>query len=166
MTISIGDRLPNATFKTVTKDGPANIELADIVDGKRVVLFAVPGAFTPTCHLSHLPGFLEHFDSIKALGVDEVAVISVNDHFVMHEWAKASRGEGKILFLADFDASFTKSIGMDADLSAGGLGIRSRRYSMIVEDGIVRSLNIEQQRGVAEISGAANIMAQLQGVPG
>jgi glutaredoxin/glutathione-dependent peroxiredoxin len=166
MTISIGDRLPEATLKTMTPDGPANIDLGDIVRGKRVVIFAVPGAFTPTCHLSHLPGFLEHLESIKALGVDEIAVISVNDHYVMGEWAKASRGEGKILFLADHDASFTRSVGMDVDLNAAGLGIRSKRYSMIVDDGVVRSLNVEQERGIAEISGAANIMAQLQTTSG
>lgn len=161
MAISVGERLPEATLKIMTGDGPAKFELSDILTGKRTVIFAVPGAFTPTCHLTHLPGFLEHLDTIKSRGIDEVAVISVNDHFVMGEWAKATKGGGKIHFLADADATFTKSIGMDQDLTVAGLGVRSKRYSMIVEDGVVRQINIEPRPGQADVSGAANILSQL-----
>jgi peroxiredoxin len=108
--------------------------------------FAVPGAFTPTCHLNHLPGYLENRDAILAKGVDDIAVISVNDAFVMAAWEKATNGAGKLRYLSDWDASFTKAIGMDMDLSAGTLGVRSKRYSMIVEDGKVTALNIEDAR--------------------
>ena len=161
MTISIGERLPEATFRTPGEDGPANIRAEDIFRGKKVVLFAVPGAFTPTCSMNHLPGFLENHETILSRGVDTVAVVSVNDVFVMSAWAKHTRGEGKILFLADGSGNFTRAIGLEQDFSAGGMGLRSKRYSMIVEDGVVRQLNIEESPGKAEISGAAHILEQL-----
>jgi peroxiredoxin len=137
------------------------VSTSDIFSGKKVVLFAVPGAFTPTCHLNHLPGYLENRDTILAKGVDEIAVISVNDGFVMDAWSKATGGAGKIRFLSDWDASFTKAIGLDMDLSAGTLGVRSKRYSMIVEDGVVKTLNIEDAPGQVVASGAAAIIEQL-----
>lgn len=161
MTIAIDDRLPDATFKIRTGDGPAEVKLSDLTAGKKVILFGVPGAFTPTCHLNHLPGFLEHFETFKAKGVDEIAVISVNDHHVMHEWSKATKGEGKIHYLPDFDAAFTKAIGMDVDLAVAGLGVRSKRYSMLVEDGVVTRLNLESNAGQATNSGAAHMIDQL-----
>ena len=161
MTIAIGDTLPTATLKEKTSEGVTDIDLQAFLKGRKIVLFAVPGAFTPTCSLNHLPGFLENRDSFFARGVDEIAVVSVNDHHVMHAWAKASGGEGKIRFLADGAAVFTKAIGMEADMSAGGLGIRSKRYSMLIEDGKVTQFNIETAPGQAEVSGAATLLGQV-----
>mgnify|MGYP003150657807 FL=1 len=161
MTISIGDKLPDATFKEKTADGMAETTTSDLFAGKKVVLFAVPGAFTPTCHLNHLPGYLENRDAILAKGVDDIAVVSVNDAFVMGAWEKATNGTGKLRYLSDWDAGFTKAIGLEADLSAGTLGIRSQRYSMIVEDGKVTALNIEDTPGTAVTSGAATLLEQL-----
>ena len=161
MTIAVGDKLPNATFKIMTDDGPGQMTTDELFAGKKVVLFAVPGAFTPTCHMNHLPGFVEHFDTIKAKGIDEIAVVSVNDVWVMNEWSKASKGKGKIHFLADGAAEFTKAAGLEIDLSVAGMGIRSKRYSMIVDDGVLKALNIEEKPGTAEVSGAARILEQL-----
>lgn len=160
MTISVGDRLPDATFRVVTADGTVEKSVAEIFAGRKVVLFAVPGAFTPTCHKNHLPGYVEQAAAIKAKGVDEIAVVSVNDHHVMGAWAKATGAEGKILFLADWAGLFTHAVGLDADLSGSGLGLRSRRYAMIVEDGVVTALNVEDAPGVT-VSGAAAILEQL-----
>lgn len=161
VTIGIGDKLPKATFKQMTADGMAEIKTSDLFAGKKVVVFGVPGAFTPTCHLNHLPGYLENRDAILAKGVDEIAVISVNDAFVMGAWEKATNGAGKLRYLSDWDASFTKAIGMDQDRSASTMGIRSKRYSMIVEDGRVAALNIEEKAGQAVTSGAAALIEQL-----
>ena len=161
MTIKPGDRLPDASFKYTGKDGAAEISVEELFEGKTVVLFAVPGAFTPTCHANHLPGFLNQLENIKAKGVDEVAVVAVNDMFVMNAWAEASGGKGKILFLADGSADFAKAIGLDIDLAAAGMGIRSQRYSMIVEDRVVKTLNIEEKPGQAVASGAVPILEQL-----
>ena len=161
MTIAVGDKLPNATFKIMTDDGPGQMTTDELFAGKKVVLFAVPGAFTPTCHMNHLPGFVEHFDTIKAKGIDDIAVVSVNDVWVMNEWSKASKGKGKIHFLADGAAEFTKAAGLEIDLSVAGMGIRSKRYSMIVDDGVLKALNIEEKPGTAEISGAARILEKL-----
>lgn len=161
MTIKVGDKLPTATFKVKTSDGVKEVTTDEVFAGKKVVLFAVPGAFTPTCNLNHLPGYLENRDTILSKGVDAIAVVSVNDPFVMGAWAQSTGGEGKITFLADGSALFTKEIGLELDATAGGLGIRSKRYSAIVEDGIVKTLNIEEQAGQAVTSGAATLIEQL-----
>jgi peroxiredoxin len=161
MAIQIGDKLPSATFKEKTADGPVDISTDTLFAGKKVVLFAVPGAFTPTCTLNHLPGYVENRDALLSRGVDEIAVVSVNDWHVMGAWAKASGAEGKLHFLADWDASFTKALGLDIDFSGGGLGIRSKRYSMLVEDGVVKSLNVEENSGQATNSSAATMIEQL-----
>lgn len=161
MTIAVGEKLPEATFKEKTTDGPVEVTTSGLFAGKKVVLFAVPGAFTPTCTLNHLPGYLENRDAILARGVDDIAVVAVNDWHVMGAWAQQSNALGKIHFLADFDASFTKAMGLDIDLSGGGLGVRSKRYSMLVEDGVVKSLNIEESPGQATVSGAAAMLEQL-----
>jgi peroxiredoxin len=145
----------------MTAEGPGWKSTDEVFKGKKVVLFAVPGAFTPTCHKNHLPGFLKNADAIKAKGVDVIAVTSVNDVFVMTEWQKVSGAEGKIDFLADGNADFAKALDLTMDGSAGGLGLRSQRYSMLVEDGVVRSLNIEDAPGKAEISGADALLKQL-----
>jgi glutaredoxin/glutathione-dependent peroxiredoxin len=158
MTISIGDTLPDATFKVRVENDYADMSTKDVFAGKKIVLFGLPGAFTPTCSMNHLPGFLENRDVILGKGVDEIAVVAVNDHHVMKAWAEATGGKGKLLFLADGTAAFTKSIGMDAQM--GPMGLRSKRFSMIVEDGVVRQLNVEAGHGV-EASGAAMIMSQL-----
>ena len=161
MTIAVGDTLPSANFRVMTADGPAVRSTEDIFKGKKVVLFAVPGAFTPTCHRNHLPGFLEHFDAIKAKGVDTIAVTGVNDVFVMNAWAKATGGEGKIEFLSDGNGDFAKAIGLAMDGTGFGLGTRSQRYSMVVEDGVVTALNIEESAGKAEASGAEALLKML-----
>ncbi|WP_249693243.1 peroxiredoxin [Stappia sp. WLB 29] len=161
MTIKVGDTLPETKFKIMTADGPAERSSSDLFAGRTVVLFAVPGAFTPTCHNNHLPGFVEHADTILSKGVDEIAVVSVNDVFVMNAWAKATGASDKITFLADGSADFAKAIGLELDASGAGLGIRSKRYAMIVKDGKVTALNIEETPGKAEVSGAAGILAAL-----
>jgi len=161
MMIAIGDKIPAAILKEKTADGVSDIKLAEFLKGRTIVLFAVPGAFTPTCSTNHLPGFLENRDAFYARGVEEIAVVSVNDHHVMGAWAKASGGEGKIRFLADGNGDFAKALGLEADLSGGGLGMRSKRYSMLIKDGVVVQLNIEDKPGMAETSGAATLLGQL-----
>jgi len=158
--IKVGDRLPSATFTVMTSEGPKPKTTDDIFKGKKVVLFAVPGAFTPTCSNNHLPGFKDNAEAIKAKGVDSIAVVAVNDAFVMNAWADASGAKGKIEFLADGSGKFAKDIGLSLDLTERGMGVRSRRYSMLVDDGVVRTLNVEEGAG-AEASGAANMLKQL-----
>lgn len=161
MTIAIGDTFPAATIKEKTADGVSDVDLSAFLKGRKIVLFAVPGAFTPTCSMNHLPGFLENRDSFYAKGVNEIVVLSVNDHHVMQAWAKHSGGEGKIRFFADGAAVLTKALGLETDLSAGGLGLRSKRYSMLIEDGKVTQLNVEDTPGKAEVSGAATLLGQV-----
>jgi len=161
MTIKVGDRLPATSFKVATPDGFADHTTDEIFAGKKVVLFAVPGAFTPTCHRNHLPGYIEQADAIREKGVDEIAVVSVNDHHVMKAWAEATGAAGKITFLADGSAVFTQAVGLDRDLTANGMGVRSQRYAMIVEDGVVKALNVEDSPGNVTGSGAAAILALL-----
>ncbi len=161
MTLTIGDTLPQATFRTPGEDGPQTLTTDEIFAGKKVVLFAVPGAFTPTCTMNHLPGFLDLNDEIRSKGVDTIAVVAVNDVFVMKAWAKATDAGDRILFLADGNADFTRAAGLEADLSGGGLGVRSKRYSMVVENGVVKALNFETKPGQAEDSGAAALLAGL-----
>jgi peroxiredoxin len=160
MTIEIGQKIPDATFKVVTDDGGKDISTAEFFGGKKVVMFGVPGAFTPTCSNNHLPGYVENRDAILAKGVDAIAVLSVNDQFVMQAWARFSGGEGKLAFLADGNGSFVKALGLDADMSAAGFGVRSKRFSMIVEDGVVKKVNVEAGRGVTD-SAASVILEQL-----
>ena len=161
MTISIGDRLPDASFRVPGEDGPTTLTTGDVFAGKRVVLFAVPGAFTPTCSMNHLPGFLEHNEALRAKGVDTIAVVAVNDVHVMKAWRNATEAGDRIVFLSDGNGEFARAVGLDADLSAGGLGVRSKRYSMLVEDGVVRQLNVEPSPGQADTSSAETILAQL-----
>jgi peroxiredoxin len=159
--IKVGDKLPEAKFAVMTAEGPAEKSTADIFNGKKVVLFAVPGAFTPTCHKNHLPGFLKNADAIKAKGVDTIAVTGVNDVFVMNAWKKDTGADGKIEFLADGSANFAKAVGLDLDVSARGLGIRSKRYSMLVDNGVVKSLNNEETPRTADVSGADAMLKTL-----
>jgi peroxiredoxin len=161
MAIKVGDRLPTATFTVMTADGPKPKTTDEMFKGKKIVLFAVPGAFTPTCHKNHLPGFLQNAGAIKSKGIDAIAVTGVNDVFVMDAWKKSTGAEGKIEFLADGSGEFAKALGLTADLVARGLGVRSQRYSMLVEDGVVKTLNIEDSPGKAEISSAETLLKQL-----
>src|SRR6478609_11551823 len=158
MTIKVGDKLPQATFRVMTADGPAAKTTDDLFKGRKVVLFAVPGAFTPTCHKNHLPGFLTNATAIKGKGIDTIAVTGVNDVFVMDAWKKASGADGKVEFLADGSGDFAKALGLTVDLGARGLGTRSQRYAMVVEDGVVKKLNIEDAPRKADISGAKNLL--------
>jgi peroxiredoxin len=161
MTIKVGDRLPDATFTVMTSDGPQTRTTEDFFKGRRVVLVGVPGAFTPTCNRNHLPGFVTNADQILAKGIDEIAVTGVNDVFVMDAWAKHSGAEGKVTFLADGSANFARAIGLSADMSTRGFGTRSQRYSMLIDDAVVRKLSIEDAPGKAEASGAEALLKVL-----
>jgi peroxiredoxin len=161
MPIKVGDKLPNATFRVMTAEGPKPRTTDEVFKGKKVALFAVPGAFTPTCSNLHLPSFLNNVAAFKAKGVDTIAVTGVNDVFVMEAWKKSSGADGKIDFLADGNGEFAKAIGMDFDGVAAGLGVRSRRYSMLVEDGVVKKFNIEDAPGKCDISGGQALLGQI-----
>ena len=137
MTIQAGDRFPETTFTRMTENGPAPVTSGELLAGKKVVLFGVPGAFTPTCSAKHLPGYVAEWDAMKAKGVDLVACMAVNDAFVMDAWGKAHGAAGKVLMLADGNGDVTRMLGLEADFSKYGMGQRSRRFSMIVEDGVV-----------------------------
>lgn len=158
MSIQIGDKIPAITLKTPGKDGPKAITTDEIFAGKKVVLFALPGAFTPGCTAAHLPGYVVNVDAIKAKGVDTVACLAVNDAFVMGAWGDAQNAE-HILMLADGSAHFTNAVGLELDLTEMGLGVRSKRYAMIIEDGIVKTLDIDGAD--IEKSTAENILTQL-----
>jgi peroxiredoxin len=161
MSIKVGDRLPETKFRIMTPEGPAWKSTSDIFKGRKVVLFGLPGAFTSTCSNMHLPGYLQNFDAIKAKGVDAIAVTAVNDMFVMEAWKRATGADGKIEFLADGNAEFAKAMDLTFDGSVVGLGLRSKRYSMLVDDGVVKRLNIEEAPGKAETSGAEALLKQL-----
>ncbi len=161
MSIKVGDTLPDTTFRAMTAEGPAPRTTDEVFKGRKVVLFAVPGAFTPTCHKNHLPGFLTNLETIKEKGVDAVVVTAVNDVFVMDAWAKSSGGEGKIEFLADGSAEFAKATGLELDATGGGLGIRSKRYAMIVDDGVVSWLAVEPAPGQADATSADAVLEAL-----
>jgi peroxiredoxin len=161
MAIKVGDRLPDVTFRIPGEDGPAVKTTSELFAGRTAVLFAVPGAFTPTCHKNHLPGYLARIAEFKAKGVDAILVTAVNDPFVMEAWAKATGAEGKITFLADGNGDFAKAVGFDLDASPFGLGLRSKRYAMVVDDGVVRALAVEDVPSKAEMSGAEALLKLL-----
>ncbi|MBR1220870.1 peroxiredoxin [Bradyrhizobium sp. U87765 SZCCT0131] len=161
MTIKIGDRLPDVKFRVMTGEGPQVKTTDDVFKGKTVALFAVPGAYTGTCHKMHMPSIVLNADAITAKGVDTIAVTSVNDVFVMKAWQRDTDLDNKTLFLADGNADFAKAIGLELDASGNGLGIRSKRYSMLVEDGVVKKLNIEPNPGAVEVSGGDTLLGQL-----
>jgi peroxiredoxin len=161
MTIKAGDRIPDGTLMRMSDKGPQPITTKEIFDGKKVVLFAVPGAFTPTCSNQHLPGFVRHGDAIKAKGVNTIACLSVNDAFVMGAWGKAQNVGDKILMLADGNAEFTKKLGLELDASGFGMGVRAKRFAMIVDRGVVKHLAVEANPGQAVDSGAEAILGRL-----
>lgn len=156
MTIKIGDRLPDAKLVKVTPDGPDQVSTGDFFAGRRVALFSVPGAFTPTCSAKHLPGFVEQAQAFHDKGVDEIACTAVNDAFVLDAWAKAGNAGGKVTMLADGNAEFAKATGLDMDSSAYGMGIRSKRYAMLVNDGVVEALHVEAP-GEFKVSSASTL---------
>jgi len=160
MTLKVGDKLPSITLKTMTADGPKDITTDALFSGKKAVLFALPGAFTPGCSMKHVPGFVRHHEDIKAKGVDFVACLSVNDAFVMGAWEKDQKSEGKVMMLADGSADFTKAVGLSMDASGYGMGVRSQRYAAIVENGVVTHLNVETAPGV-DVSSAETILTLL-----
>ena len=167
MTIKVGDRVPDGTlteFIAVETEGcslgPNAVQVADLVKGKKIAVFAVPGAFTPTCSAKHVPSYLQNHDALKAKGVDEIWCVATNDAFVMGAWAKDQGSQGKIRMLADGSAKWTKALGLEFDLTERGMGVRSQRYSMLLDDGAVKVLNVEAP-GKYEVSDAETLLKQL-----
>jgi peroxiredoxin len=166
MTIKIGDRIPDATLTESTEFGeacpvsPSKLSVAEATRGKRIVIFGLPGAFTPTCSSKHVPGYLAHLDRLKAKKVDEVWCVSVNDGYVMAAWGRDQKAIGKIRMLGDGSAELTKKLGLEVDLSSGGMGVRMKRFSMLVDDGVVKQLNVEEP-GKFEVSSADKMLAQI-----
>ena len=161
MTVQNGDPLPKANFTVMTQDGPEARTTDQIFQGRKVVLFGVPGAFTPLCDKQHLPGFLADTDEFRARGIDAIAVTSVNDVFVMDAWAKSAGAEDEIIFLADGNGDFARALGLTLDLTTRGLGIRSQRYAMLVDNGVVRKFNVETAASKVETSSAEALLKQL-----
>jgi glutaredoxin/glutathione-dependent peroxiredoxin len=167
MAIKVGDRLPDGTLVEMIEAetpgcsiGPNNFAVADLVKGKRVVIFGLPGAFTPTCSAKHVPSYVANYDNLKARKVDEIWCISVNDAFVMGAWGRDQKSGGKVRMMADGSATFTRALGLELDLIARGMGVRSQRYSMLVEDGVVKALNVEAP-GKFEVSDAETMLKQV-----
>lgn len=161
MTIKAGDRLPDATFTIMGKDGPQPVTTTEFFGGKKIALFAVPGAYTPTCSEQHVPGFVARVDELKGKGIEAIACTAVNDVFVMDRFGKDTGANGRITMLADGNGDFAKAIGLDIDLTKFGLGVRSKRYSMLVEDGVVKSLNIDESPPVHDKSSAETLCSIL-----
>jgi len=160
MTVKVGDKLPEASFMTIGAEGPAPVTTAELCAGKTVAIFAVPGAFTPTCSAKHLPSYKQNFEALKAKGVDAIACTSVNDVFVMGAWAEAEGVSGDITMLADGNGEFAKAVGLELDASGFGMGARSQRYSMLVKDGVVSELNVEEG-GEYRVSSGEYLLEQL-----
>ena len=160
MTIAVGDRLPAATLARMTQDGPEKVETGDFFAGRRIALFSVPGAFTPTCSAKHLPGFIEKADALKAKGIDEVVGTAVNDVFVMSAWGKSAGADGKVTLLADGNGAFVRALGLDFDGSGFGMGTRGQRFAMVIDDGVVEKLFVEAP-GEFRVSSAEYILSEL-----
>ena len=160
MTIKVGDKIPQVTLSTMTEEGPKPVDLGELCEGKKVVLFAVPGAFTPTCSMQHVPGFVDKASAFKDKNIDTVACISVNDPFVMGAWGKDRSVGDNVMMLADGNGEFTAAIGLEMDGSGFGLGTRSQRYAMVIDDGVVTLLNVESGPGL-DVSSAESILASL-----
>ena len=160
MTIKVGDRLPKATLREMTSDGVKTRTVDELTRGRRVVVIGLPGAFTPTCSTRHVPSYIDRYAELKARSIDDILCVSVNDAFVMDAWGRGLNAVGKIRMLADGNAEFTKAIGLESDRSDSGMGIRSRRYSMLVEDGVVRTFNLEES-GKYENSDADTLLTQI-----
>ncbi len=160
MTISVGDKIPSVTFKVMGDEGPMDVSSAELCDGKKVALFGLPGAYTPVCSAQHLPEFVEKADALKAKGIDTIACISVNDPFVMSAWGKDHGAGDKVMMLADSTGEFTRAIGLALDLADFGLGERAERYSMLVEDGVVKAINVEESILTYDVSNVDTLLAQ------
>jgi glutaredoxin/glutathione-dependent peroxiredoxin len=160
MTIKVGDKMPAGTLTLVTNDGPQKVGAEEFFKGKKVVLFSVPGAFTPTCDAKHLPGFVEKAGDLRAKGVDAVACIAVNDAFVMKAWGKSQSCDGKVQMIADGNAEYTKALGLEMDATGFGMGTRGQRFALIVDDGVVKSVNVEE-KGEFRVSSAEHVLGQL-----
>jgi glutaredoxin/glutathione-dependent peroxiredoxin len=160
MTIKVGDKMPAGTLTLATKDGPQKVNAEDYFKGKKVVLFSVPGAFTPTCDAKHLPGFVEKAGEIKGKGVDTIACLSVNDAFVMKAWGKAQSTDGKVDMLADGNGEYTKALGLDFDASGFGMGTRGQRFALVVDNGVVKHVNVEA-KGEFKVSSAEYVLGQI-----
>ncbi|MEN9527408.1 MAG: hypothetical protein RLY56_1359 [Pseudomonadota bacterium] len=160
MTIKAGDKMPSGAFKTMTAEGAKEVSTDALFGGKTVVLFSVPGAFTPTCDARHLPGYLQHFDALKAKGVDTVACMAVNDMFVMNAWGKSSNVGDKVLMLADGNGDYTRALGLELDARGFGMGMRGQRFALIVKDGVATQVNIEAG-GEFKVSAAEHVLGQL-----
>lgn len=160
MTIKVGDRMPQGQFTVMGENGPEPLSTEQLFSGKKVVLFSVPGAFTPTCSAKHLPGFVENAAALKEKGVDTIACMAVNDAFVMSAWGKSASADGKVLMLADGNGDYTRALGLEMDATKFGMGKRGQRFSIIVEDGVVKQLNVEAP-GAFEVSSAEAALAQL-----
>jgi len=172
MTIKVGERLPAGTLKEFIEVetegctlGPNNVDIAAATAGKTIALFALPGAFTPTCSAKHVPGYIAQFDALKSAGVDEIWCVSVNDAFVMGAWARDQKSAGKVRMLGDGAAAFTQAVGLPLDLTTNGMGVRSQRYSMLVVDGVVKTLNVEAS-GKFEVSDAGTLLGQAKALQG
>lgn len=162
MTIKVGDRIPEAALTRATADGPQPVTAAELFGDRTVALFSVPGAFTPTCSAKHLPGYIENAGGIRGKGVDEIVCISVNDAFVMGAWGKSAGVDGKVTMIADGNGDFLKALGLTMDASKFGMGVRGQRFSMLVEDGVVKELNVEEP-GAFKVSSAEHLIEQLAG---
>ncbi|HSF78760.1 MAG TPA: peroxiredoxin [Steroidobacteraceae bacterium] len=160
MTIKIGDKIPAATLKVMTKDGPSNATTEELFDSGKVVMFSVPGAFTPTCSARHLPGFVDHAAEIAAKGVDRIVCVAVNDVFVMDAWGKSANVGDKIVMAADGNGEFTRALGLELDASGFGMGQRGQRFAVITQDGVVTALNVEAP-GEFKVSSAEFVLGQL-----
>jgi len=167
MAIKVGDKLPDSTLTEMIETetpgctiGPNAFQVSNLTKGKRIVIFGLPGAFTPTCSAKHVPSYTANYDKLKAKKVDEIWCVSVNDAFVMGAWAKDQKSQGKVRMMADGSALFTKALGLEMDLGSRGMGVRSQRYSMLVDDGVVKSLNVEGP-GKFEVSDAESMLKQL-----
>ena len=163
MAIKAGDKLPDVKLKEMGDGGPKEVSVGELTKGKKIVLFAVPGAFTPTCSLKHLPGFVEKAGDLKKKGVQEIVCVSVNDAFVMGAWGREQGAKGKVRMMADGSGLYTKALGLELDLVARGLGVRSTRYSMLVDNGVVKALNVEEG-GKFEVSSAEKLLEQAEKV--
>jgi glutaredoxin/glutathione-dependent peroxiredoxin len=159
MTINVGDKVPSVKLRHMTKDGVKEISTDEIFTGKKVAIFGLPGAFTPTCSAKHLPGFVGHYDKLKAKGVDTIVCISVNDAFVMDAWGKSQNVGDKVLMVADGNAELTKALGIEMDGTGYGMGLRMKRFSALVDDGTVKNFNLEKQ-GAFEVSNAETMLTQ------
>ena len=160
MTIKVGDKVPSVKLKHMTPEGVKDITTDELFKGKKVVLFALPGAFTPTCSAKHVPSFVQNESELKKKGIDTIACLSVNDAFVMGAWGKDQKADGKVLMLADGNGDFTRAVGLELDATANGLGKRSKRYAMVVDDGVVKTLNVENP-GAFEVSSAEAVLKSL-----